>query len=81
MKKKYFIGIAVVAMLGIAAWNVNLSSQNNELSSISLTDIDAVADCEVRTNAGNIVILRCSGAGSCSTSYGGYTLTCSGTKH
>jgi hypothetical protein len=79
MKKKIFGGIALLAIAAVAAWNVNLDAKNNDLSAPSLTDIEAAADCEV--TKGGSVKLSCSGSGSCSTTYLGYTLTCDGSKN
>jgi hypothetical protein len=43
MKKKILGGIAVLAIAVVAAWNVNLSSQSNDLSDISLANVEALA--------------------------------------
>ena len=43
MKKKYFIGIAAAAMLGIAAVNVNYALRGNDLSALSLANLEALA--------------------------------------
>jgi hypothetical protein len=44
MKKKIFGGIALLAIAAMAAWNVNLNSQSNELSDISLANVEALAN-------------------------------------
>jgi hypothetical protein len=36
MKKKILGGIALLAIAAMAAWNVDLNSQSNELSAVSL---------------------------------------------
>jgi hypothetical protein len=46
MKKKIFGGIAVVAIAAVAAWNVNLNSQDNELSNVYLANVEALANGE-----------------------------------
>jgi hypothetical protein len=43
MKKKVFGGIAVLVIAAIAAFNVNFNSQSNELSAISLANVEALA--------------------------------------
>jgi chromate transport protein ChrA len=45
IKKKILYGITVIAIAAVAAWNVsvNLNSQKNELSDISLANIEALA--------------------------------------
>jgi hypothetical protein len=43
MKKKIFGGIAVLAIAAVAVVNVNLNSQNNDLSDISLANVEALA--------------------------------------
>jgi anti-sigma regulatory factor (Ser/Thr protein kinase) len=44
MNKKILYGIAVLAIAAVAAWNVNLNSQNNDLSDISLANVEALAE-------------------------------------
>jgi hypothetical protein len=42
--EKYILGsIALLAIAAMAAWNVNLHSQSNELSAISLANMKALA--------------------------------------
>jgi hypothetical protein len=43
MKKKIFGGIAVLAIAALAAINVTLNSQNNKLSGLTLSEINAGA--------------------------------------
>jgi hypothetical protein len=43
MKKIIFGGIAVLTIVAITAWNVNLNSQKNKLSDISLANMEALA--------------------------------------
>jgi hypothetical protein len=43
MKKKIFGGIALLAIAAVVAWNVDLNSQSNDLSDISLANIEALA--------------------------------------
>jgi hypothetical protein len=43
MNKKILYGIAVLAIAAVAAWNVNFNSQRNDLSDISLANIEALA--------------------------------------
>ena len=45
---------------------------------LMLANVEALADCEI--TKGGSVKLKCTGDGSCSKSYLGYTLTCDGTK-
>jgi hypothetical protein len=61
MKKKIIGGIAVLAIAAAAAWNVNLSSNGNDLSDVSLANVEALAECEntVDTSGGLIVVTVC----------------------
>ena len=43
MKKKYLVGIAILAIAAIAAFNVNLSPNERSLSMIVLANIEALA--------------------------------------
>jgi hypothetical protein len=44
MNKKYIYGgIAVLGIMVTAGWNVNLNSQSNKLSAISLANVEALA--------------------------------------
>jgi hypothetical protein len=44
MKKKILGGIALLAIAAVAAWNVSLNSQSNDLSDISLANVEALAE-------------------------------------
>jgi hypothetical protein len=47
MKKMFFIGIAAVVVVAIAAVNVNYALQgNNDLSALALANMEALADTE-----------------------------------
>jgi hypothetical protein len=61
MKKKILGGIALLAIAAVAAWNVNLSLQSNDLSGISMANVDALAECEnsVNISGGIIVVTVC----------------------
>jgi hypothetical protein len=43
MKKKIFGGIAVLAIAAVAVMNVNLGTKNNDLSAVSLANVEALA--------------------------------------
>ena len=43
MKKKIFGGIAVLAIVAVAAFNVNMGSANSLLGLVSLDSIEAIA--------------------------------------
>jgi hypothetical protein len=43
MKKKILGGIALLTIAAVAAWNVDLNSQRNELSAVSLANVEALA--------------------------------------
>jgi hypothetical protein len=65
MSKKILYGIAVLAIAAVAAWNVNLNSQGNDLSDISLANVEALA------GEGGTTVTSCLGLwGSCSTASG-----------
>jgi hypothetical protein len=55
MNKNYIIGsIALLAVAAIAAINVTVNSQkNNELSAVSLANVEALASCEIVDWVGN----------------------------
>ena len=42
MRKNFFIGIAAVAVVAIAAVNVNYASQNKNLSALSMANVEAL---------------------------------------
>jgi hypothetical protein len=79
MKKYILGGIAAVAIAAVAVTNVKLGAKNDDLSVITLDNVEATAACEI--SRGGEVKLSCSGANNCSTTYLGYTLTCDGTKN
>jgi len=54
MKKRLFLGVAVLAIATVAALNVNLSVKSSNLSDVSLANIEALAQQE---NAGILTIL------------------------
>jgi hypothetical protein len=52
MRKYILGGIALLAIAAVAAWNVNLNSQSNDLSDISLANVEALADDENGSESG-----------------------------
>ncbi len=45
MDKKKFLGLLAVLMIAaVAAWNVNLNSQKDVLSDLSMENVEALAD-------------------------------------
>ena len=77
--KKIIFSVIAVLIIVTMLLNVNLSVKNNNLSDISLDSVEADADCEITNSQGN-VILRCSGAETCSIPAGNQNITCSGTR-
>jgi hypothetical protein len=53
MKKIILSGIALLAVAVVAAINVNLGSRSNELSDISLANVEALADPECNAKQGD----------------------------
>jgi hypothetical protein len=49
MKKKILGGIVLLAIAAVAAWNVSLTSHNNDLSGIFLANTEALAQESVIT--------------------------------
>jgi hypothetical protein len=49
MKKKILGGIAVMAIAAVTAFNVNFTTQDNNLSDISLANVEALAQNESGT--------------------------------
>ena len=47
MLKKLFYGVAVLIIAAVAAFNVNLNSNGDGLSDISLANVEALADFEL----------------------------------
>jgi hypothetical protein len=43
MKKKILGGIAILAIAAVAVFNVNFNSQSNDLSDVSLANVEALA--------------------------------------
>ncbi|MDR0506066.1 MAG: NVEALA domain-containing protein [Dysgonamonadaceae bacterium] len=43
MYKKVLYGIAILAIAAVAAWNVNVNSQKEELSDVMLANVEALA--------------------------------------
>jgi hypothetical protein len=54
-------GIALLAIAAVAAWNVSLGTESSELSSISLANVEALAECEdtVERSGGIIIVTVC----------------------
>jgi hypothetical protein len=46
MKKKFFIGLAAVAVAAVAAVNVNFALQDNTLSALALANVEMLAHGE-----------------------------------
>jgi hypothetical protein len=46
MKKKIFMGIAVLAIAALSAWNIQFTSKSGELSDLSLANIETLATPE-----------------------------------
>lgn len=79
MKKTIKIAF-VAAFAAVAGYGIYTSQKSNvEMSDLAMTNVEALADCEVSKK--DKVVLSCAGLGSCSTTYLGYTLTCDGTKN
>jgi hypothetical protein len=83
MKRKIFIGIAAIVVVAVTAVNVNFALQSNDLSALSLANVEALAGeddgydlvtCYTvkKTNSTGGVdefrVLTCSGTGSLSCS-------------
>ena len=77
MKKMIKIAF-VAAFAAVAGYGVYANQQSEAMSDLMLANVEALADCEI--TKGGSVKLKCTGDGSCSKSYLGYTLTCDGTK-
>jgi hypothetical protein len=90
MKTKIIYGIAVLAIVAVAAWNVNLSmNQENEMSSMALANVEALAGendgsswykCETKVSSEISYLFQ-----HCGSAYGPYiikkvdTYSCSST--
>jgi hypothetical protein len=49
MNTKILGGIVVLAIVAVGAWNVSINLQNNDLSSLSLANVEALAQNENST--------------------------------
>lgn len=77
---KNFKILMAVAIAAVAGYSVYTSQKNDiEMSDLAMENVEALADCEI-TKKGKVV-LKCTGTGSCSATYLGYTLTCDGRKN
>ena len=47
MKKKIFGGLLVLAIAAVAAFNLNLNSEDSEFSLLSLANVEALASMEI----------------------------------
>jgi hypothetical protein len=73
IKKKILGGTALLAIAAVAAWNMNLNSQGNDLSDVSLANVEALA----QESGGN----SCSASANCY--YGSQiegSVSCTGTS-
>ncbi|GHT73915.1 hypothetical protein AGMMS50262_05850 [Bacteroidia bacterium] len=52
MKKKFFGGIAVLAIAAVAALNINVSKERENLSGLALTNVEVLAYGEGPTPCG-----------------------------
>lgn len=81
MKKKIFFGAfcLAIACAGAMVYSSQLIQGNSSRNAMLQGDVEALSSCEITKGGG--VKLKCAGeVGACTTSYMGYTLTCSGTK-
>jgi hypothetical protein len=62
-KKKIFGFLAVLIIAAGAVWNVNLNSQKNDLSALSLANVEALA--QNPGEGGTIIIHCCGNYGEC----------------
>ncbi|GHT61489.1 hypothetical protein AGMMS50239_12500 [Bacteroidia bacterium] len=56
MKKIILSGAALLAIAAGAVFNVNLNSQSNKLSAVSLANVEALAECENTVNTSGSII-------------------------
>ena len=47
MKRKILLGSIVMAIAAMAAWNVNIGSQMDDMSDLSLANVEALAQGEI----------------------------------
>ena len=80
MKKKVLGAFCLaIAWAGVMAYSSQILEGKSSRGVMLQGDVEALSSCEI--NRGGSVKYLCVGEqGSCSTSYMGYTLTCSGTK-
>lgn len=79
MKKKIILTLGAL-FIGAMAITLNSLSERNFFKSLTNSDVEALAACEITGRKGK-VLYKCTGErNTCSVPYGGYTLSCSGTK-
>jgi hypothetical protein len=69
MKKKILSGLALLVIAVVAAWNVNLGTNSYDWSTVSLANMEALAEetvivnvpCEPQTGETCIIIINASG--------------------
>ena len=76
MKKKFFVFVAGVALMGAVAVNFSLNANNGTLSDLSLANIEALAGCEATANKCSV---SCTGDSWCTC--GDYHVACDGNFH
>lgn len=87
MKKKIVGGIAVLAIAAVAAFNVSLNSQEENLSNINIASVEALANGESggtpsctcsKTCPDGKTTASCTGYNYCNCSSGFNSVTCDG---
>lgn len=77
MKKNLLI-LLFASFALITGYNASSSKQNVTIFDVTMENIETLSACEI--TKGDKVKLVCSGEGTCSKKYLGYTLTCDGTE-
>lgn len=82
MKKKVLLMlpciVAVSAIGGVKTVKSIQVSNKTTVAALLSNNVESMSFCEI--TKGGKVRLKCTGAGTCSTTYMGYTLTCDGKK-
>ena len=78
-KKKLIKGMMAVAIVAVAGLAIYANQPKEEMTDVMLTNVEALARCEI-TKGGTTVKFECKGAGTCTKTALGHTLTCDGTE-
>jgi hypothetical protein len=78
MKKKIFSIVFIAAIAVAAAWNFSRNQDEVELSDLDLSNVEALAGCEMNAGSGNVGVCAPLVGGGSGCVYGTGSPVCSG---